>query len=1097
MSIADAPRLPVVELGLLERANSQQLDLDAIRERLRASGGQEYWRSLEELAETPEFRDFLEREFPRQASVWDDSFDRRKFLTVMGASMALAGATGCLHQPEEKIVPYVRQPANITQGVALQYATAMSFNGFAEGLLVTSRMGRPIKIEGNPDHPASQGSTHTFAQASILDMYDPDRSKSVINRGNPDTWARFVETLEGLLPALRDSHGAGLTILTETVTSPSLTSQLEGILKALPEAKWRQYQPIHRANVRAGSEAAFGENLTPIYRFDQADVVVALDCDFLTSLPGSVRYARDFVDGRRVVEDSKKMNRLYAIESTPTLAGVNADHRFPVAPSKVEAVARAIAAQLDVTVAKVDAPADVIPADALATIVGDLKAHHGKSVVVPGDGQPPAVHALAHAINAALGAVGQTVFYVEPVATGPADQTESLVELTRDLRDGKVQTLLILGGNPVYSSPAEIDFAGALAKALALETVDGKLKASAVEPSLKLCVRLGEYYDETSLLAHWHIPAAHYLESWGDLRAYDGTASVIQPLIAPLYGGKTPQQVLAVLEGRTGLSASQLIEAFWQTKLSAADFTRAWRKIIHDGVAPDTKLAAKEPTLKFEDKPTVVAAASGDSFEVTFDPDPSTWDGRYANNAWLQELAKPLTKLVWDNAALVSPRTWEKYKLRKDSVIELKTADGRKIEAPVYLMPGQPDDCIGLTLGYGRERAGVVGSNIGYNAYKILPSSGVGFITGVSLSATKKHYRLVTTHNHWSMESRNLVHAKIFDHLNMPEGHAAGKSSEADAKEHETKQESDEELVDKMRGFKETGEPVIGLFPDYKYNKETIDNRWAMSIDTTACIGCNACVIACQAENNIPVVGKDRCAEGREMHWLRIDRYYKGPLDNPQAFFQPVPCMHCEDAPCELVCPVAATTHDAEGLNNMVYNRCVGTRYCSNNCPYKVRRFNFFNYTKITEPTLKMLQNPEVTIRSRGVMEKCSYCLQRIDATRITAKKENRPIRDGEVQTACQAVCPTRAITFGNLNDSSSQVVKMRESPLDFALLEELGTRPRTRYLARVHNPHPNLAHPDDNYDTEVPGVRPVGGSGVDGEPEAHDGSAHGGKSGH
>jgi len=1079
--------LPIVDLA------SPRYDLDAMRRRLEVAGGEEYWRSFDQLADTPEFRDFVEREFPRHAAVWDESVDRRKFLGLMGASLALAGAGGCLHQPEEKIVPYVRQPDGVKLGEALYFATAMPFNGYAEPLLVTSRMGRPIKVEGNPEHPASLGSTSVFAQASMLGMYDPDRSKTVIRRGNVDTWGNFVEELEGRLAGMREWKGAGLAILTETVTSPTLGAQLEDLLKTFPKAKWHSYQPVHRNNARAGALAAFGENLTPVYKFDQADVVLALDCDFLYELPGSVRYARDFVDKRRVVDEIKSMNRLYVVESTPTLAGAASDHRWRVASSKIESVLRSLAAKLGVDVAKTPDAAELIPAKDLGVLADDLTSHKGSCLVVVGDAQPPAAHALAHAINRALGNVGKTVEYVEPVEATAGGGPGTLAELASALRDGKVETLLILGGNPVYNAPAEVDFEGALKKALG---VGGAEKAGAAA-SLVLCARLGEYYDETSLLAHWHLPQAHYLESWGDARAYDGTAGVIQPLIAPLYGGKTAYQVLAVLQGRSGLSAYEIVQSYWQPRLSG-DFANAWRKVIHDGLVPDSKSAVKQPGWTFVDKPTAKTTdgaggkeSADDTVELVITPDPCVWDGRFANNAWLQELAKPLTKLVWDNAALVGPATFEKFHLSNGDVVSLKTPSGRKVEAPVWLIPGQADGVVTLALGYGRAKAGKVGTGIGYDAYEALPVD-VPYVENVTLAKTGKKYYLVATHDHWSMEGRDVVKSETFDSLGKPHGHAAEKKAEEhlaeakakeDGEKHEggaepnkgPSHEEKEALVERMRGFKESGEPVISMFPDWDYSPKTIENRWAMQIDQTACIGCNACVIACQAENNIPIVGKEQCGKGREMHWLRIDRYYKGAgggIDNPESYFQPVPCMHCEDAPCELVCPVAATTHDAEGLNNMVYNRCVGTRYCSNNCPYKVRRFNFFNYTKITEPTLKMLQNPEVTVRSRGVMEKCSYCVQRIDAARITAKKELRSIRDGEVRTACQAACPTQAITFGNLNDTKSHVVRLRESPLDYALLAELGVRPRTRYLARVRNPHPELRI--DAVDSPQPGVVPT-----------------------
>ncbi len=693
--------------------------------------------------------------------------------------------------------------------------------------------------------------------------------------------------------------------------------------------------------------------------------------------------------------------------------------------------------------------------------------------MVVGDGHSPAAHALAHAINHHLENVGRTVEFREPVEIEPVDETASLSALTQALAAGEVRILLILGGNPVYDAPGELGFAGALARALGIGGASVGIRAGSQSTApLELCVHLGQYADETSRLAHWHIPAAHYLESWGDVRAFDGTAAILQPLIAPLYGGKTAHEMLSLLMGRPGQGAYDTVQDHWRGQFGAEAFAAQWQRMVHDGLLADSQAPLREPTLQWKDRPeprhSTFSHASASEHpatdkrgrvEVVFLADPSAVDGRFANNAWLQELPRPLTKLVWDNAALASPQTCERHGLQNGDLIELEFGAGRIVTAPVWLLPGQADDCIALTLGYGRTHSGRVGTGVGYDAYPGLPADGVRWVADVPIRKTGGHHHLVATHGHWSMEGRDLVHTARAADLAAERTTSAAHSPPV------------------ARSAPAGGQPdsteLITLYPqDFTYPADM--NKWGMVIDQTGCIGCNACIVACQAENNIPTVGREQCDRGREMHWLRVDRYHRGPLENPETFFQPVPCMQCEDAPCELVCPVGATLHDAEGLNNMVYNRCVGTRYCSNNCPYKVRRFNFLNFTGIVEPTLKLLQNPEVTVRSRGVMEKCSYCVQRIDATRIQAKKENRPIHDGELLTACQATCPTRAITFGNLNDPSSAVARLQSSPLRYALLEELGTRPRTTYLAHVTNPHPDLAR-GQLADAPVPGSQPTG----------------------
>ncbi|HEX5446383.1 MAG TPA: TAT-variant-translocated molybdopterin oxidoreductase [Pirellulales bacterium] len=1014
---------------------STPTDWQAIRARLSASGGREYWRSFEQLADTPGFQEYLRREFPRQAGEWIDASGRRHFLKLMAASLGLAGAMGCLRQPDEKIVPYVRQPEEVLPGKPLFFATAMTLGGYATGLLVESHLGRPTKIEGNPDHPASLGATDAFCQASILSLYDPDRSQTVMHRERIQTWDRFLTAISAELPALRSAGGRGLRILTETITSPTLADQLTALLDELPEARWHQYEPCGRDNVRAGARLAFGEYIDTVYRFDRADVVLSLDADFLVGMPGSLSYARAFIDRRRVSTLGTTMNRLYAVESTPGLTGATADHRLPLAASEVEAFTRALAEQLGV---ETNRSRPSVPAGEhlrwLQTVAADLRDHRGACLVVPGEGQPPIVHALAHAINRELDNIGQTVEYIEPVEARPEDQLESLKTLTDDMAAGQVAMLVILDGNPVYTSPAEFDFAERLKQ-------------------VPFCVHLSQSYDETSFLCHWHLPAAHYLESWGDARAFDGTTTIVQPLVAPLYGGRTAHELLAVLAGQAQQSTFEIVQDFWKRRIGADNFGSIWRKAVHDGLMPDTRSASREPMLTFaeNDQPSSQNGASG-GVEVIFGPDPTVWDGRFANNGWLQELPKPLIKLTWDNAALVSPALAEGEQLANGDVVQIAVGE-RMIEAPVWIVPGHADGCVSLSFGYGRTRSGRVGTGAGVDAYRIRPARHAWFVTSATLTATGRRYPLVATQDHYSMQGRELVQSGTREQFEQ----------DPDFLQHTGDKKQREETHHPAE--------LPTLYPEQKADP---DNAWGMVIDQTACIGCNACVVACQAENNTPIVGKEQVSHGREMQWLRIDRYYRGGLENPNVFFQPLLCMHCENAPCELVCPVGATVHSTEGLNQMVYNRCVGTRYCSNNCPYKVRRFNFLNYEALFgydhEPQLAMLHNPDVTVRSRGVMEKCTFCVQRIQEGKIEAHKENRDTADGEIVTACQQACPTRAIVFGNLKDPSSEVARLRQSPLNYGLLAELNTRPRTTYLARLHNPHPDLDPPAE---TDTPPLAP------------------------
>ncbi|PWT80907.1 MAG: molybdopterin oxidoreductase [Blastocatellia bacterium] len=967
------------------------------------------WRSLEELADTDEFRRFVNAEFPEQAKACLDPMSRRDLLRLMGASIALAGVTACTRAPAEKIVPYVRAPEEFVPGQPLFFATAMSMGGFAKGVLVESHLGRPTKVEGNPDHPASLGATDIFGQASVLGLYDPDRSQVVTHTGRISSWVTFVAALNRAVEEQRLKKGAGLRILTERVTSPTLADQLHALLTELPAARWHQYEPITRDNVRAGTRLAFGQNLHVRHSLDRADVIVSLDADFLGVGPADLRDTRWFTGRRRPANGGSSLNRLYVIETTPSITGTMADHRLPLPARAIEPLAFDLARR--VTSSTLASSRDEIVSGAaqrfLDPLGRDLTNHRGSSVVLAGESQPPTVHALAHLMNAALENNGRTVEYTEPAEASPTDDMQSLRDLASDMERGLVDLLVVVGGNPAFTAPRDVAFTERLSQ-------------------VKLRVRLGLYEDETSALCHWHIPEAHYLESWGDARAFDGTVSIIQPLIAPLYSGKSAYELVAALTGKFERSGYDIVRDYWRRRLSATDFEERWQRALNDGFLAGTALPAKNVSLKSSlDALRPVTTSSGD-LEVVFRPDPTIWDGRFANNAWLQELPKPLTKLTWDNAAILSPGSASRRNLTNGDIVKLRYR-GATLRAPIWILPGHADESVTLHLGYGRSQGGRVASGIGVNAFALRTSDAPWGTVGAEIIKTGDRYDLVSTQHHFSMEGRDLVRiAAIGEFQRDP---AFAQRPDANPKTDDS------------------------LYPGFAYQ----GHAWGLTIDLNACTGCNACVVACQAENNIPVVGKTEVGRGREMHWIRVDRYFEGNSDDPAMYHQPVMCMHCENAPCELVCPVGATVHSEEGLNQMVYNRCVGTRYCSNNCPYKVRRFNFFQYADWNTPSLKGLRNPNVTVRSRGVMEKCTYCVQRINRAKIQAEKDDRPVRDGEIATACEAVCPAQAIVFGDLNDPNSRVAKLKADPRNYGLLVDLNTRPRTTYLARLTNPNPDV----------------------------------------
>jgi MoCo/4Fe-4S cofactor protein with predicted Tat translocation signal len=997
-----------------------QLDLASARTQLDNAKGRNYWRSLEELSGAPGFEEMLHREFPRQASEWDGGDEgRRNFLKLMGASLALGGLSACTKQPTELIYPYVNAPETQIPGKPLFYATAFTQSGVSTGVLMESHAGRPTKVEGNPQHPASLGATSVSAQASVLNLYDPDRSQTLTFLGEVRTYASFLTAIRQILDEQSVKKGAGIRILTETNGSPTLSAQMKEALAAFPAMKWIQWEPIGAHGARLGSKLAFGQILNTTYKFDVAEVVVSIDSDFLCSGPASTRYARDFAAKRRVRGEQVSMNRFYALETTPCSTGTRADHRAPVKPSELEGVVRALAAAVGVSGAGgVQGGVSWLPA-----MVKDLQAHRGSSIVIAGDEQSPEIHALVAAINGALGNVGKTVIYTDPVETDPVDQLAQIRDLAADLDSGAVDILIIIGGNPAYNAPADLNFKDKISKA-------------------KLRARVGLYEDETADLCQWHVAEAHPLEYWSDGRAFDGTASIMQPLIAPLYDGKSPHEILAIFTDSPVKSSYDSVREYWQKQHTGADFDTWWRKSVHDGLIAGSAFGPKTVSAANVPAASAPAPAGSGEFELSFHADPYIYDGRYANNGWLQELPRPLTRLTWDNAVMVGPQTAARLGVETEDHVELNF-QGRTTWGAVWVLPGQPEGAIAVNLGFGRTKSGRAGNGAGFDAYRLRTASGQQYLSGVSVKKLGRKFPLASVQMQGNMAGRPVArYGTITDYI------------------------KNSDFAREMAEEPGKGDTV---YPEtFKYE----GYAWGMSFDLNACTGCNACVVACQAENNIAIVGKDQVRRGRAMHWLRIDRYYTTePVNpkraenletvklaaNPQVVFEPVACVHCENAPCEIVCPVAATVHDQDGINNMIYNRCVGTRYCSNNCPYKVRRFNFYLFTDWDTESVKLQKNPDVSVRSRGVMEKCTYCIQRINYAKITAEREDRKIQDGDIVTACEAACPSQAITFGDLNDPNSRVRKLKQEGLSYGLLAELNTRPRTTHMAALRNPNPEI----------------------------------------
>ena len=1028
-----------------------------------SSNRQAYWRSLEQLADSPEYREFLHREFPLAASELPEAaalkgsgreggavgdFSRRRWIQLMGASMALGGMAGCRWQADE-ILPFVDRPEDRVPGMPQQFATAWELGGVGRPLVAHVTDGRPTKIEGNPQHPLTRGGTDVFDQAFLLGMYDPDRIDAVVESGQQRTW----QEAEAGLDAIRDQHsgdGAGLRVLAEPSSSLVVASLRERFAETFPNARFVEYSPAGDSAEREGLRAG-GGSLRPVYDFSKADVVVSFDADVLGCHPGSAGYIRDWAS-RRAPEDGA-MNRTYVVESEFSGTGASADHRVAVRSSDVGAVVREVAGAIGGEGDEGGAAAngDDSRSRVIAAMVEDLRAAEGRSVVCCGAHQPAAVHAAVARLNETLGNVGETVRYIE-TADRP-DDFAALRELAEEMRGGRVETLILLGGNPLYDAPIDLDFGAAMA-------------------SCDRVVRLSMYDDETGLAAlsgdrGWLLPQTHPVEQWDVLRAYDGSVLSQQPLMPVVLNGRSVNEVLGRLVGDERTARQMHAEALAEAGVEETGIDAVLERGFVEGSQ------AEEAGASFGGRADADATGDGgdwEGIEVVVRVSPVVYDGRFANNGWLQETPQPLTKVVWDNTAIMSPATAKRLGVTQEDLVTI-AAGGGSVELPVFLMPGHADESITVHLGYGRKAAGRVGSG-SENAsnwslvQERLPDGPVGvdvtplrtsdapYILAAEVSAAGGSYDLSTTQDHFAIDTMGLegIAGRVDDLVR--EGTLEQYEEHPDFAQHQVHLP-----------------PLESLWDEWDYEKRA----WGMSIDLAKCVGCNACVTACTSENNIPVVGKGQVGRGREMHWIRLDRYFAGDPDDPQAVravHQPVACHHCENAPCEQVCPVAATVHSAEGLNDMVYNRCIGTRYCANNCPYKVRRFNFFNYNKVYdyegEPGAgsdgqggydlqAMILNPEVTVRSRGVMEKCTYCVQRIKGVTLYAKNERRKVKDGEIVTACQAACPADAIVFGDLHDKDSRVLAEQSKPRAYAMLAELNVKPRTQYLARIRNPHPSL----------------------------------------
>ncbi len=990
--------------------------------------GKTYWRSLEQIDNSPEFQKYLQHEFPDGTMDIPDGMSRRKFLTLMGASFALAGLAGC-RRPVEKIIPYVVAPEEIIPGIPKYYSTNLSFGLDSYGIVVENHEGRPTKLEGNPKHPTTLGKSNAWLQASILDMYDPDRAQSVLHNNNEAKLDDFALAWKELSTEFADSKGDGLAVLTEAVNSPTFIRLKQDFLAKFPNANWVTWEPVSDETIYDGISLATGNEYRPVYHYDKANVILSLDSDFLNTESNAIRHTGDFANGRRVVDENDSMNRLYVVENSLSVTGGMADHRYRLRHQNIGAFTVALAFELKAQGLSIPGVSVLSKYKShsfnstwLKAVAKDLIQNKKQSLVVAGRGQSTNVHALVFSINYALKNRGATIDYYSADDTN-RPQTDAFKKIATSMKDGDVSTLIMFGGNPVYNAPADFGFSEAL-------------------KYVNHTIHISSHLNETSKFAEWTLPLAHALESWGDTKTADGISGITQPQIQPLFGGISFVECLAAIVKADGKfpAGYDVVQTTWKTFLGE-NFTSAWRKVLHDGVFTKNIIKPANPFLSHAKLKSVLKnnpfSADAD-FEVVFKTSPSVFDGRFANNGWLQETPDPITKITWDNAALMSHSTAKEMGVKNRDIISL-TQNGNTVELPVWIMPGHADKSISIELGYGRTASGRIGNGVGGNAYAIRNTNTLWASGNITISPTGRTAVLATTQDHHGLDIEKLAADAIQDRL--PE--IIREATLDEYKHHpDFVQEHDSSV------------PLVSMWDEFQYDKGP---QWGMAIDLNLCTGCNACSVSCQGENNIPIVGKEQVEKGREMSWMRMDRYYSGDMDNPEMVVQPLNCQHCEMAPCEQVCPVAATTHSEDGINGMTYNRCVGTRYCANNCPYKVRRFNYYNFTKDLPEIVQMVQNPDVTVRFRGVMEKCTFCVQRINQGKIEAKNEGRDLQDGDVISACQQSCPTDAIVFGDISNPESQISKLKKQNRNYALLGEINTQPRVTYLAKLRNPNPDL----------------------------------------
>ena len=980
--------------------------------------GKTYWQSLQELSDNPDIQGLGQSKDEDEKN----GFSRRKFLGMMGASIALAGLAGC-RRPIEKIIPYVIAPEEIVPGIPNFYATSMQRGLDAIGFVVENHEGRPTKIEGNKKHSSSLGKTDSFAQAEILNLYDPDRSKNVIRNGTLVPLQDFLTTWSKLYDKYINTGGIGLAVISEISVAPTFTRLKKEFHKTFPKAKWIVYNPISDENIVRGIEIATGKTALSVYDFEKAKVIVSLDSDFLLLESGSVKNSIGFANGRRVKSEHDKMNRLYVAESAMSVTGGMADHRIKVKNSDIGNFATEIAIEMNKQGMNVPGTSSLtskfkFDKNFIKELVTDLIKNRGKSLVVAGRTQSTQVHVLVNAINSSLDNLGKTVSFYN-IEKSLLPNSNDLVDLTKS---DNTSTLIMIGTNPIYSATKNLQIKELL-------------------KNIQNTIQLSSHFDETSEHVEWHINQAHFLEEWNDTQSSDGTIGITQPQILPLFNGISNIELLGIILSGKLEKGYDLVQNTWKNIL-ATDFNNSWNKTLHDGLYSKKKNLARNLAVNDNRLNNYLAANPPSNIknkiELVLKPSASTFDGSFANNGWMQEMPNPVSKLTWDNAAQMSYHTAAALGVKNEDVVMISNGD-EYVLLPVWILPGQANDSISVELGYGRTRIGRIGNNVGQNTYKLMNSNGNYLVNNVLISKIGATYPLACTQDNHGMNGDKLADTAIQKRLPML-------IREATISEYKNYPDFAKHAVHHP--------PLKSMWEEFEYTESP---QWGMTIDLNVCTGCNTCSTSCQSENNIPVIGKREVRMGREMHWIRLDRYFSGDPDDPDVVIQPVACQHCEMAPCEQVCPVTATTHSEDGLNGMTYNRCVGTRYCANNCPYKVRRFNFFNYAKDLPDIVQMARNPDVTVRFRGVMEKCTYCVQRINSAKIQAKNEKRKIQDGDIVVACQQSCPTEAITFGNILDTDSDVSKSRQNNRNYALLGELNTKPRTIYQARIRNPNPSL----------------------------------------